>query len=349
MRSDRASTIAGCSGQEAFRTLAANRFGTWSRRSWYQGPEAVHPDDVPRRMQEDIFVPGFRSKFRLDRDAGVFAMGSCFARVVEDAFQAQGAPILSRQDDLCVDPLFAMANPHVRPAEFVNRYNLGSMYAELQRLLDPASDLADDALVGAVDEDRCSDLHYYDYWCVSADRASVIQRRRRIREAYAAIRTAPVIVLTLGLIEAWFDTESGLYLNVTPRREMVDARPGRFEFRVLGYPENVSYLRQIYDLLRRFGHDAFRIVVTVSPVPLASTFTSDDVVVANARSKCTLRAAAEDFARMFPNVDYFPSFEIAMGTRPETAFLHDGRHPTRALSERIVRVFRDAYYSDDDR
>ena len=71
--------------------------------------------------------------------------------------------------------------------------------------------------------------------------------------------------------------------------------------------------------------------------------------LANTRSKCTLRTAAEEFARMFPNVDYFPSFEIAQGTRPEIAYLPDGRHPTRALSERIVSVFRHAYYDDDGR
>jgi GSCFA family len=337
--------VARWSGPEAYRILHENRFAVWSRRLWYEGDEAVHPDDVPRRMREDIFVPGFTSKFRLDRADGVFAMGSCFARVVEDAFLAQGAPVLSRPIDLAADPRFAMTNPHVRPIELVNRYNLGSMYAELRQLLNPASALDDDALVCALEAGAHHDLHYYDQWIASPDRDSLLTRRRTIREAFAGVARARVLVLTLGLTEAWYDTGHDLHLNVTPRASLVQAHPRQFELRLLDYEENLGYLLRIYDLLRRFGHPDFHLVLTVSPVPLSATFTADDVFVANMRSKCTLRAAADAFARRFANVDYFPSFEIAQGTRMEHACLADGRHPTPALGQRIVELFQQAYYA----
>jgi hypothetical protein len=271
-------------------------------------------------------------------------MGACFARVVEDAFLAHGAPVLSRPIDVAADPRFAMTNPHVRPIELINRYNLGSMYAELRQLLDPAAALDDRALVYALESGAHHDLHYYDHWIASPDRDSLLTRRRVLREAFSTIARARVIVLTLGLIEAWYDTEHDLYLNVTPPQSLVQARPRQFELRLLGYEENLAYLLQIYDLLRRFGHQAFRLVVTVSPVPLAATFTAEDVFVANMRSKCTLRTAADAFARRFANVDYFPSFEIAQGTRLEHACLGDGRHPTAVLGQRIVDLFQQAYY-----
>jgi GSCFA family len=339
------SHVARWSGPDACRIIHENRFATWSRRMWYQGEDAAHPDDVPRRMREDIFVPGFTSKFKLDRADGVFAMGSCFARVVEDAFLTQGAPVLSRPIDLAADPRFATTNPHVRPIELVNRYNLGSMYAELRQLLDPAAALDDRALVHALEDGAHHDLHYYDHWIASPDRDSLLGRRRLIRETFSTVAHARVIVLTLGLIEAWYDTEHDLYLNVTPRQAIVQAHPRQYEFRLLDYEENLAYLLRIYDLLRRFGREDFRLVVTVSPVPLAGTFTAEDVFVANMRSKCTLRTVAEAFARRFANVDYFPSFEIAQGTRIEHACLADGRHPTAALGQRIVELFQQAYYA----
>jgi hypothetical protein len=53
---------------------------------------------------------------------------------------------------------------------------------------------------------------------------------------------------------------------------------------------------------------------------------------------------ADEFARRFPDVDYFPSFEMAQGTQPDRAFLGDGRHPTRELSTRIAGLFESAYF-----
>jgi hypothetical protein len=53
-----------------------------------------------------------------------------------------------------------------------------------------------------------------------------------------------------------------------------------------------------------------RTILTVSPVPLHTTFMPEDCVIANEYSKTVLRVCAEELARKYANVDYFPSYEI---------------------------------------
>ena len=53
-----------------------------------------------------------------------------------------------------------------------------------------------------------------------------------------------------------------------------------------------------------------RFLLTVSPVPLVATATSQQVVVASSYSKSVLRAVAGHLESKYDFVDYFPSFEI---------------------------------------
>ena len=69
-----------------------------------------------------------------------------------------------------------------------------------------------------------------------------------------------------------------------------------------------------------------RVLLTVSPVPLAATYEDRSVLVSTMYSKSVLRVAAENVMRRFDWIDYFPSYEIIVGS------------PMRGL-----------YYEDDDR
>jgi tetratricopeptide (TPR) repeat protein len=69
----------------------------------------------------------------------------------------------------------------------------------------------------------------------------------------------------------------------------------------------------------------------VSPVPLAATFTTSDVAVANAYSKAVLRAAAEALVVERPHVEFFPSYESVTLTDRSLAFADDQMHVNRAI------------------
>jgi hypothetical protein len=175
-----------------------------------------------------------------------------------------------------------------------------------------------------------------------APRTEVASRRGALRDLFGAAFDCRVILLTLGLVEAWFDEETGVFLNRAPGFWTVKRNPGRFTFHVLDGASNREALEEIRGLLLARDGDR-RFVVTVSPVPLSETFSGNDVLVANTYSKATLRTVAGDFARAHPDVDYFPSYEIASLSDRRVAFQEDLHHVHPAVVDVIVSTFLKCY------
>jgi len=140
--------------------------------------------------------------------------------------------------------------------------------------------------------------------------------------------------VTLGLVEAWYDTESSAYLNRMPPRHIFAS--GRYELVVFDVDEALSLLEPAFRLL-----DGKRVILTVSPVPLHATFTGPDAQVANGYSKSVLRVCAERLAQL-PGVDYYPSYEIAIsgGT---AVYEDDNTHVLDDAVAEIVAHMLDAY------
>src|SRR5206468_12471551 len=69
---------------------------------------------------------------------------------------------------------------------------------------------------------------------------------------------------------------SDVFVNCTPIPSLFKTQPDRYEFHLTNFAENWANLEAIYRLLSHRGHADFRIVVTVSPVPLMNTFSTMD-------------------------------------------------------------------------
>jgi hypothetical protein len=63
-----------------------------------------------------------------------------------------------------------------------------------------------------------------------------------LRERINALIDVDFAILTLGLIESWVDSESGLYLNAAPTPDSMERFPSRFRFQIeaLGRPGDVA-------------------------------------------------------------------------------------------------------------
>ncbi len=118
-----------------------------------------------------------------------------------------------------------------------------------------------------------------------------------------------VFIFTLGLTEAWVDKRTGRVFPTAPGTIAGDFDPGIYEFKNFSYDEIRADFVEFLDLVRARNPD-LKIILTVSPVPLTATATDNHVLVATTYSKSVLRAVAGSLADAYPDVDYFPSYEM---------------------------------------
>ena len=288
-----------------------------------------------QRLRQPRFTPWLEAEFRISREDRLFAIGSCFARGIENALKGRGFRVESAASDF--DGFATLDGRKVTSLGFTNKYTTHSMLNELSWALDPGARFPEASLVD-LDAQRCIDLHVNPTLKV-VGRAETLERRRIMQSVNARIRDCRVVFMTLGLVEVWYDREARVHLNTTPKRELRERHPDRYELQVSNYPQNLENLERIYALLTRLGHPDLHMVVTTSPVPLNATFTAQDVVVANTYSKSTLRAVAQDFASAHANVQYFPSYEMVMNSERGMAWEDDLRHVQGAMTQHVMDVF----------
>lgn len=230
--------------------------------------------------------------------------------------------------------------PHVNSEDtgrgHLNKYIPQSILNELRWALDPASKYPEEAYL-EIGEDLWYDPHLNALMPIR--RQAVIESRTAMTSVVSEVASCRIIVITLGLVEAWWDTETQLYINGTPHEAARKNYLDRFELHVLDYNDILQSLQDTHALLKKYGHPDFRILITVSPVPLIATWTSRDVLIANSYSKSVLRAATEKFSYTHDDVDYFPSYESISLSEKSKVWEKDGRHVLKtAVAENVNRM-----------
>lgn len=318
-----------------FTNLRGNAFNRWAPSLPNCVAGKILPDDAVARLQEPYARVSAGPSLGLAGTSRFFCLGSCFAREIEEAIDAAGARALTRELFLQAhdaDPFIVPLSDGKRPTAFLNRFNAGSMLLELQRI---TGEVELGSTLIYKERDTYVDLHYTRRFD-RMTRESAVEQRQKILDVYrAAFAQADVFIFTFGLCEAFYDSDAGQYLNVTPMRH-TEAGSG-LEFRFISYEENVSSMRRIIHILR--SHGKSDIIFTVSPVPLAKTFSGMDVVVANQRAKATLLAAVHEVCAGEPECHYFPSFEMVTHTNPARAWKEDRQHVREQMVEHIMNSF----------
>jgi hypothetical protein len=118
-----------------------------------------------------------------------------------------------------------------------------------------------------------------------------------------------VFVFTLGLTEIWESIEDETAYPTAPGTVCGEFDPARYRFRNLTWPEVAKDLTLLFRRLMQIN-PRFKMILTVSPVPMVATATNEHVLVANMYSKSTLRAAAAELATRRANVTYFPCWMV---------------------------------------
>jgi hypothetical protein len=324
------------SAKEAHRNFEKNTASRWHKKDALP----TQPDGrlAFQRLRRPLFTPEIAPGFKLHRGDKFFAIGSCFARGIEKALVAQKMEVLSAAPEFAS---LQTTGDELHGLGFTNKYNTFSIYNELRWALDPAAECPPESIVDLGDGRFC-DPHITPMLPL-ANSEETWRRRSLIRMVNQRIAQCRVVIITLGLVEAWRDTETDTFINATPIGELFARCPNRYEFHVTDFARNFANLEEIHALVGRFGHPEVQFIVTVSPVPMMATFSTQDVVLANTYSKSLLRTVAQEWATAHENVHYFPSYEIVLNSEKAVTWEEDLRHVQGTVVNHIMNMFREHY------
>lgn len=303
------------SGGEAFTKVLRNKMRNYPGRN-----------DV--RYSDHFLWPSLEPRFKIEPGQTVFTIGSCFARNVEEELVKTGLNV----------PTFHFSAPREeapgRANRILNQYNPATMLQAVRQVVTGS----DERGLYCLESGLCIDA-----LIATGSRpvtyARALERRCEIDALYQdGLAAADVVIITLGLVEAWYDREAGIYLNEAPPRSIVKTSE-RFEFHQLGVAETQE---MVFSLLNYLTSQGKKIILTVSPVPLQVTFAGGDPVMRNNYSKSVLRVVAELAIQAFKSVDYYPSYEI-ITTAGLRAFGEDNVHVRASVVQQVVGRMVDVY------
>ena len=296
--------------------------GLLRRRDQVQYERDCYYDDVPAsakwsagvaRVAPEELDLGTDPGFRIEPDSRIATAGSCFAQNIAKFLEASGFNYLVVED---VPPIF----PDAVRSEFNYRVfsaRYGNVYTtrQLLQLFDRAfgRNEFDGAPWTLPDHGVADPFRPFiePSGFVSAEHMHE-DRRSHLRAVRSMFETCDVFVFTLGLTEAWVRDSDGSVVPVSPGCGAAAPDGETYSFRNFTYPEVRADLEQFLQSFADVNPSA-RVVLTVSPVPLIATATTDHVAVATCYSKSVLRAVAGDLASQHDHVSYFPSYDLLCG------------------------------------
>jgi hypothetical protein len=274
--------------------------------------------------------------------ATVFAIGSCFAQEIRRALTDNGFDARPRFDDLDIDLDTQMAGP----LRHINYYSTFSIRQELERALDGVP--AEPPHIPIAPGQWLA--RYQGGWealwqdplrhgCVATTEDGILDVMAKTDVlSRAALEQAEAYVFTLGLIETWVDTVTGLHAWSSKVRS-VSTDPDRFVFHLSTYEENLANLRWVCGTIGERFPDR-PVMISVSPVSMLNTYTGWDIIKANTYGKSVLRAVAGALETEFDHVRYWPSYEMCTHA---DIYKPDGRHATDEMVDHVVQQFLEAH------
>jgi hypothetical protein len=297
-----------------------------------------------KRLRRGRIFPQTAQTFSLNKSDTILTMGSCFARNIEEHLVKFGCRVPPYEFKIPPEEHKGERANHVLSLFTPPTFRQTLEWTESIFLRDGKVRESDcDKLLFRFGDGKVVDLSLSGSLPVAYGR--FLERRHELYSLYATAFRAECLLMTPGLIEAWYDLEQGYYTNSTPFYGGKPLDLTRFELRVLDEDECKADLLAAIDIVRKHNPKV-KVLITVSPVPLRYTFTKQDVLVANTYSKSALRTACQEIVSERPLVDYFPSFEAVM-LSTSRVWQRDRRHVDEGLVGEIVSRVVAKYFCDE--
>ncbi|KEO61180.1 GSCFA domain-containing protein [Thioclava indica] len=254
---------------------------------------------------DDLWQP-----MALRKSDRVATAGSCFAQHIGNNLAIRGAAFMDMEP---APPLFALQAEARRWGFGVFSCRYGNIYTTRQLI-----QLFDEAHGDRVPAERVweKEGRFFDALRPGLDpvgqdspEAVLALRRQHLDAVRKMFAELDVFVFTMGLTEGWEAVADGTMYPLAPGTIAGQYCPEDHRLRNLRAREVRDDMEGFWDRLRKINPRA-RILLTISPVPLAATATDNHVLVATTWSKSVLRSVAGELSEDHPDIHYFPSYEI---------------------------------------
>jgi hypothetical protein len=241
---------------------------------------------------------------RLDSSAKIFAIGSCFAAEIGERLVQSGI-------DVSLNP-------------FGTLYNPASISAAVQRLSE-ATPFTEEEVIYSEPLGRYNSFWHHTKFSSPTPEGFLAGANAALKTAAESFARADVCLVTLGTAWVFRHIASGKIVancNKIPAREFSRER--------LSVEETTRLLSEMVS-----ANPGKEWILTVSPIRHLA-----DGAYGNSLSKATLLLACEQLEESFPNVHYFPAFEIMMDELRDYRFYAENMtHPSAQAAELIFLRF----------
>jgi hypothetical protein len=286
----------------------------------------------------------YKKKFDIPPNTEIATAGSCFAQHISRHLKKNGYDVLD------VEPPPPGLPENLRQKFGFSMYSAryGNIYT-VRQLLQLAQEVAGewtpqnyiwekngkfyDALRPAVEPEG-----------LDSPREVQEHRQFHLSRVKTLFENLDLFIFTLGLTEMWVHKGSGTVYPTCPGTLV-----GQFDENLYKY-KNAHFLEVIQDfnIFQRIlktirGGRPFKILLTVSPVPLTATASGKHVLASTMYSKSILRSVAGQLFANQPHIDYFPSYEIVTNPR-----MHSSAFSTnlRSVRDETVETVMKHFFSE---
>ena len=262
-------------------------------------------------FRTEINISPVEQKFNLN--SRVLTAGSCFAEVI-------GNKVASYKVQSLVNPFGTIFNPV-------------SLFKLLAAAIGPAPEFTGELL------ERDGRWYAYDLHSsfTAPTRALLIARiQEQFVETRAFLKNANLLILTLGTAVGYIHKASNTLVancHKVPQQQ--------FQKKIISTAAIIEAFAPLYANLKAFNPD-ITVLFTVSPVRHLK-----ETLELNSVSKSVLRVACHELTQQFPEVQYFPAYELMLDDLRDYRFYKaDMLHPTEVAENYIWQKFSQAYFDD---
>lgn len=300
-------------------------------RFWRTGVAKANPGKV-RNIH--------RPRWAISESDTIVTIGSCFAQHIASVLRERGlnVPFFDTTDNI---------KSQTYSANYGNIYTVSQALQLVEEVSDKRPVMGEfwpleDGYVDAVRP------NVFAQPVKSKDELSGL-RMKHLAAVRRAIDELDVLVFTLGLTEAWILKSSGRTLPVAPGVVGGQFDPELHNFHNFTHSEILTDLDALCREIKALrGGREFKLILTVSPVPLTATYENQHVLKSTTYSKAVLRVVAEEFVRNNAFADYFPSFELVNNPAAKGAYFEANMRSVRPEAVDVVMShFLAAYLPDE--